>query len=196
MLVCFGMPNAVWRQCDVCATAKASDGMLLSRVPIPGCCSPLPLGPTSAFQEIGLGLLPTSASGRATGTQPTSVTALGGPAVSIQLLQGPRGAGGPWPDGICPGPAQRSAARPRGAQLHLELGCSQPSTLRAAWNQRRAAVAGWGRMQARRIDRTGDCQWARVPANGSCRYARYRSTDARGLWLVHAALPSMTTALA
>ena len=132
MLVCFGMPNAVWRQCDVCATAKASDGMLLSRVPTPGCCSPLPLGPTSAFQEIGLGLLPTSASGRATGTQPTSVTALGGPAVSIQLLQGPRGAGGPWPDGICPGPAQRSAARPRGAQLHLELGCSQPSTLRAA----------------------------------------------------------------
>jgi hypothetical protein len=110
MLVCFGMPNAVWRQCDVCATAKASDGMLLSRVPIPGCCSPLPLGPTSAFQEIGLGLLPTSASGRATGTQPTSVTALGGPAVSIQLLQGPRGAGGPWPDGICPGP--HSARRP------------------------------------------------------------------------------------
>ena len=151
MLVCLGMPTAVWRECDVCATAKASDGMLLSRVPIPGCCSPLPLGPTSAFQEIGLGLLPTSASGRATGTQPTSVTALGGPAVSIQLLQGPRGAGGPWPDGICPGPAQRSAARPRGAQLHLELGCSQPSALRAAWNQRRAAVAGWGRMQARRI---------------------------------------------
>ena len=95
MLVCFGMPNAVWRQCDVCATAKASDGMLLSRVPIPGCCSPLPLGPTSAFQEIGLGLLPTSASGRATGTQPTSVIALGGPAVSIQLRQGPRAAGGP-----------------------------------------------------------------------------------------------------
>jgi hypothetical protein len=32
--------------------------------------------------------------------------------------------------------------------------------------------------------------------NGSCRYARYRSTDARGLRLVHAALPSTTTALA
>ena len=72
MLVCFGMPNAVWRQCDVCATAKASDAMLLSGVPIPGCRSPLPLGPTSAFQEIGLGLLPTSASGRATGSRPQS----------------------------------------------------------------------------------------------------------------------------
>ena len=72
MLVCFGMPNAVWRQCDVCATAKASDAMLLSGVPIPGCRSPLPLGPTSAFQEIGLasGLLPTSASGGATGSRP------------------------------------------------------------------------------------------------------------------------------
>ena len=34
---------------------KASDGMLLSGVPIPGCRSPLPLGPTFAFQ-IGLGL--------------------------------------------------------------------------------------------------------------------------------------------
>ncbi len=70
MLVCLGMPNAVWRECDVCATAKASDRMLLSGVPIPGCRSPLPLGPTSAFQEIGLGLLPTSASGRATGSRP------------------------------------------------------------------------------------------------------------------------------
>ena len=43
------------RQCDMRATAKASDGMLLSGVPIPGCRSPLPLGSTFAFQ-IGLGL--------------------------------------------------------------------------------------------------------------------------------------------
>ena len=71
MLVCLGMPNAVWRECDVCATAKASDRMLLSGVPIPGCRSPLPLGPTFAFQEIGLGLLPTAAAGgRATGSRP------------------------------------------------------------------------------------------------------------------------------
>ena len=65
------------RQCDVRASAKASDGMLISGVPIPGCRSPLPLGPTFEFQEIGLGLLPTAAGERATGT-PTSVTALGG----------------------------------------------------------------------------------------------------------------------
>ena len=75
MLVCFGMPNAVWRQCDVRATAKASDGMLLSGVPIPGCRSPLPLGPTFAFQ-IGLGLA--NRRRREGHWQPTSVTALGG----------------------------------------------------------------------------------------------------------------------
>jgi hypothetical protein len=44
------------RQCDMRATAKASDGMLISGVPIRGCRSPLPFGPTFAFQEIGLGL--------------------------------------------------------------------------------------------------------------------------------------------
>jgi hypothetical protein len=55
--------------------------------------------------------------------------------------------------GICPLPRARTAlgGPPRGAQLQLQLGCSQPSTLRAAWNQRRAAVAGWGSMQARCI---------------------------------------------
>ena len=58
--------------------------------------------------------------------------------------------------GICPLPGPARGARtslggPRGAQLQLQLGCSRPSTLRAAWNQRQAAVAGWGRVQARRI---------------------------------------------
>jgi hypothetical protein len=75
MLVCLGMPNAVWRECDVCATAKASDRMLLSGVPIPGCRSPLPLGPTFAFQ-IGLGLA--NRRRREGQWQRTSVTALGG----------------------------------------------------------------------------------------------------------------------
>jgi hypothetical protein len=89
--------------------------------------------------------------------QPTSVTALGGPAASIQLRQGPRAAGGPRESAHCParGPARTSLGGPRGAQLQLQLGCSRPSTLRAAWNQRQAAVAGWGRVhcavQARRI---------------------------------------------
>ena len=77
MFVCFGMPNAVWRQCDVRATAKASDGMLLSGVPIPGCRSPLPLGPTFTFQ-IGLGLANLNRRWREGHWQPTSVTALGG----------------------------------------------------------------------------------------------------------------------
>ena len=80
MLVCFGKPNACGASVTCAPLQKASDGMLISGMPIPGChsqChSPLPLGPTFAFQEIGLGLLPTAAGGRA--TQPTSVTALGG----------------------------------------------------------------------------------------------------------------------
>ena len=73
---------------------------------------------------------------------------------SIQLGQGARAAGGPRESAHCPGPAQAQRhsarrARPRGAQL--QLGCSRPSALRVAWNQRRAADAGWGREQARRI---------------------------------------------
>ena len=75
MLVGFGSRDAASVTCA--PLRKASDGMLLSGVPIRGCRSPLPPGPTSAFQEIGLGLLPTATGGRATGT-PTSVTALGG----------------------------------------------------------------------------------------------------------------------
>ncbi len=93
ILVCFGMPDAVWRQCDVRTTVRASDGMLLSGVPVPGRRSPLPLGPSFASQEIGLGLLPTAAAGSGhSGWQPTSVTALGGPAAAagIQLRVGVR----------------------------------------------------------------------------------------------------------
>jgi hypothetical protein len=86
------------RQCDMRATAKASDGMLLSGVPIRGCRSPLPvrlpLGPTFAFPEIGLGLLPTAAGERATGT-PTSVTALGGILVGDSRVEA--GASESWP---------------------------------------------------------------------------------------------------
>ena len=76
MLVRFGMPKEVWRQCDVRATAKAPDGMLLSGVPIPGCRSPLPLGPTFAFQ-IGIGLA-NHRRRREGHWQPTSVSTLGG----------------------------------------------------------------------------------------------------------------------
>ena len=69
---------------------------------------------------------------------------------SIQLGQGARAAGGgPGNLPTARGPHSARRARPRGAQL--QLGCSRPSALRVAWNQRRAAVAGWGREQARRI---------------------------------------------
>ena len=78
MLVRFGMPNEVWCQCDVRATAKAPDGMLLSGVPIPGCRSPLPLGPTFAFQETGLAGAVANRRRREGHWQRTSVTALGG----------------------------------------------------------------------------------------------------------------------
>jgi hypothetical protein len=56
---------------------KASDGMLLSGVPMPGCRSPLPLGPNFAFQ-IGLGLANRRRREGPGHWQPTSVTALGG----------------------------------------------------------------------------------------------------------------------
>ena len=95
-----------------CAPLRRRQMVCFSRAcPYPAAALLCHLGPLLHFRKsASSGLLPTSASGRATGTQPTSVTALGGPAVSIQLLQGPRGAGGPWPDGICPGP--HSARRP------------------------------------------------------------------------------------
>ena len=76
MLVCFGMPNTDWRQCDVRASAKgvrwhaalgrAHTAALLCH-----------LGPLLHFKKSASGL-PTAAGGRATGAQPTSVTALGG----------------------------------------------------------------------------------------------------------------------
>ena len=92
--------------------------------------------------------------------QPTSVTTLGGPAAGAQLLQGrsvdalPGGAG----QGICPlpGPPQRPpGVTPAGPAAQWQLSCSRPSELRAARNQRRAAVAGRG-PRANPSHRTGD----------------------------------------
>ena len=95
MLVCFER-DAECTQCGASVTCaplqKASDGMLISGMPIPGCHSPLPLGSTIAFQENGLGLLPTAARGREDHRQPTSVTTLGGPAAGAR---GQCAAGGP-----------------------------------------------------------------------------------------------------
>jgi hypothetical protein len=97
------------RQCDVRATAKASDGMLLSGVPIPGCRSQ----DSATWAHFCIsGNRPRAVANRRQREGhwlPNSVTALGGPAASIQLRQGPRAAGGPRESAHCPGPAQRSA---------------------------------------------------------------------------------------
>ena len=162
MLVCFGMPTAVWRQCDVCATAKASDAMLLSGVPIPGCRSPLPLGPISAFQEIGLGLLPTSASGggplaadlsNCTRRASRQCPAPPGPT----RCRGAQGISG------CPGPAQRSA----GPAARCAAAAAAAAGLQPAKHAAGGLEPTPGRCcglgpHASPSHRTGD--WARVPA--------------------------------
>jgi hypothetical protein len=121
MLVCFER-DAECTQCGASVTCaplqKASDGMLISGMPIPGCHSPLPLGPTFAFEEIGLGLLPTAATGREDHRQPTSVTTLDGPAAGAQLRQGRRAAGGP---GNLPTARARAAPGWAGRAVAAEL---------------------------------------------------------------------------
>ena len=111
--------------------------------------------------------------------QPTSVTTLGGPAAGAQLLQGrsvdalPGGG-----QGICPlpGPPQRPpGATPAGPAAQWQLSCSRPSALRAARNQRRAAVAGRG-PRANPSHRTGDGRLRTSPPDGSCRCVN-RSKD-------------------
>ena len=48
-----GMPNAAWRQCDVRATATASDGMLLSGVPILAASTTGLAGVRTVDKEVG-----------------------------------------------------------------------------------------------------------------------------------------------
>ena len=116
--------------------------------------------------------------------QPTSVTTLGGPAGGTQLLQG-RSVDALPAQGICPlpGPLQRPpGVTPARRAAQWQLSCSRPSALRAARNQRRAAVAGRG-PRANPSHRTGD---RTSPPDGSCRCVTDPQT----------ALPSTTTALA
>ena len=126
--------------------------------------------------------------------QPTSVTALGGPAASIQLRQGPCAAGGPRESAHCParGPhiarwaARCAAAAAAGLQpAKHAAGGLEPTPGRCCGLGPRASPS----------HRTGD--WARVPARTAL--AGMFVTDpqtARGLRLVYAALPSTTTVLA
>ena len=130
--------------------------------------------------------------------QPTSVTALGGPAASIQLRQGPRAAGGP---------RNLPTARPGGP--HIARWAARCAAAAAAGLQPAKHAAGGleptpgrccglGPRALRRASpshRTGD--WAHVPARTAL--AGMFVTDpqtARGLRLVYYALPSTTTVLA
>ena len=85
--------------------------------------------------------------------QPTSVTTLGGPAAGAQLLQGRSVDALPGGPGNLP--TARPPQRPAGPAAQWQLSCSRPSALRAARNQRRAAVAGRG-PRANPSHRTGD----------------------------------------
>ena len=101
--------------------------------------------------------------------------------------------GGPRESARCPGPAQRSVARRAVRSCSCSwVAASQARCGRPGTNAGPLLRAGAACKPVASDRRLG----ARPRQNGSCRYARYRSTDARGLWLVHAALPSMTTALA
>jgi hypothetical protein len=120
---------------------KASDGMLLSGVPIPGCRSPLPLGPTFAFQ-IGLGLA--NRRRREGHWQPTSVTALGGILVGDgRVAAGVSELGPAMSDGESGFPANYSRSgptiirdysrRPRRGRAHApDYGAAEPG-LRSHW---------------------------------------------------------------
>jgi hypothetical protein len=61
-LVCFGMPNADGRQCDVRASAKGF--RWYAAFPFPAAALISHFGPLLHFlKEVGLGLLPTAAAG-------------------------------------------------------------------------------------------------------------------------------------
>ena len=155
-VVCFGMPNTDWRQCDIRATAKgvrwhAALGRAHTRLPLSSAtrahfcipnwrraCQPPPAGgpPTADLSNY------TRRAGRRCPAPPGPV--------------GRRAAGGG--QGICPlpGPPQRPpGVTPAGPAAQWQLSCSRPSELRAARNQRRAAVAGRG-PRANPSHRTGD----------------------------------------
>ena len=129
--------------------------------------------------------------------QPTSVTALGGPATSIQLCRGPRAAGGPRESAHCP--ARRGAPAAHRSVGRAVRSCS------CSWVAAGQARCGRPGTNARPLLRAGaackpvasDRRRARVPARAAL--AGMFVTDpqtARGLRLVYAALPSTTAVLA
>jgi hypothetical protein len=192
------MPTAVWRQCDVCASVtcaplRVRQMACFSRAcRYPAAALLCHLGPLLHFRK--------SASGCC---QPTPA---GGP-LAADLSNRTRRASRQYP--APPGPT-----RCRGVPGNLP---TAPGPHSARWPGRavRSCSCSWVAASQARCGRPGTnagpllragaaCKpvasdrrlGARPRQNGSCRYARYRSTDARGLRLVYAALPSTTTALA
>jgi hypothetical protein len=113
--------------------------------------------------------------------QPTSVTALGGPAASIQLRQGPRAAGGP---GNLPtarpaarGPAHRSVGRAVRSCSCSWVAAGQARCGRPGTNARPLLRAGAACIAPCKPVASDRRLGARPRQNGSCRYVRYRSTD-------------------
>ena len=96
--------------------------------------------------------------------QPTSVTALGGPAASIQLRQGPRAAGGS--QGICPLPRARTALGGPAARCAAAAAAGLQPAKHAAGGLEPTPgrCCGLG-PHASPSHRTGD--WARVPARAA-----------------------------
>ena len=147
---------------------KASDGMLLSGVPIPGCRSPLPLGPTFAFQ-IGLGLA--NRRRREGHWQPTSVTALGGILVGDgRVAAGVSELGPAMSDGESGFPANYSRSgptiirdysrRPRRGRAHApDYGAAEPG-LRSHWP--RIKVGSGNLNRGRRQLKPGPRTWTKA----------------------------------
>ena len=176
------------RQRDVRATAKGVRWHAYLGHAIPGCRWALPLGPTFAFQEIGLGLLPTAAGGRATTADLSNYTRRAGrrcPAPPGPV--GRRAAGG--------GPGNLPTARAPAAPAGCDTGW--PGRAVAAELQPAKRAAGGPKPTPGRRCGPGaackpvasDWRWATArmsPLDGSCRCVTDPQT----------ALPSTTTALA
>jgi hypothetical protein len=180
-----------------CAPLRRRQIACFSRAcPYPAAALLCHLGPLLHFRKSASGCCQPPPAGREGHWQPTSVTALGGPAASIQLRQGPRAAGGP---------RNLPTARPGGPHIaRWAARCAAAAGLQPAKHAAGGLeptpgrCCGLGPRALRRASpshRTGD--WAHVPARTAL--AGMFVTDpqtARGLRLVYYALPSTTTVLA
>ena len=159
MLVCFGSRDAECASVTCAPLQKASDGMLISGMPYRAAAGLCHLGPLLHFKKSASGCCqPPPAGGPPTADLSNYTRRAGRRCPAPPGPVGRRAAGGA--QGICPlpGPPQRPprpGVTPAGPAAQWQLSCSRPSELRAARNQRRAAVAGRG-PRANPSHRTGD----------------------------------------